>query len=567
MISDRITKGYERAGQRALLYGAGVPKSSMDRLFIGIASSYSDLVPGHVDMRSLERQIEKGIHTGGGQAFIFGVPALCDGITMGHEGMHYSLPSREIIADTVESVAKAHALDGLVLLTNCDKVTPGMLMGAMRLNLPTIVVTAGPMTDGRIGHKRLTIIKDTFEAVGAYRAGKIDGETLSCYEMEACPGAGSCQGLYTANTMACLCEAMGLSLVGQGTAFATSSKKKRLAFESGVRICDLVRDNLCIRDILTMDALENGIYVDMALGGSTNTTLHLPAIAHEGNMKLGYETFTEIGKDAPYLSHLQPSGNYTMEDLEYAGGVSGILHVLKDKLNDCITVNEKIEINHEGDIKQSHRNYATTMEVALRGTVLDDDVIRPLSNPVKETAGLKILYGNLAPNGSVIKSAGMSEGTTRFEGRARVFDGEQGAMDAILDGDIQAGDVIVIRYEGPRGGPGMREMLAPSAALIGMGMMADVALITDGRFSGGTRGNCVGHISPEAYDGGPIAFVHEGDTISIDTTTGELTLHVADSVIEERQSQWQRPDRHATKGALSKYKRLVGPSHLGAVCT
>lgn len=549
MNSDKIKEGYERTGHRALLHATGLTQKSMEQPFIGIASSFTDLVPGHCDMRSLERQIEKGIHTGGGQAFIFGIPALCDGITMGHMGMHYSLPSRELIADSIEAVAAAHALDGLVLLTNCDKITPGMLMGAMRLDIPTVVVTAGPMMTGRYRGEKLTLIKDAFEAVGAYRAGKISDEELAGCQMEACPGAGSCQGLYTANTMACLCEAMGISLAGCGTALANSAKKKRIAFESGERIVELVRQNVTIGKIITLKALENAIYVDMALGGSTNTVLHLPAIAFEGGLELPYDKFAEINKRAPYISPLQPSGNYTMEDLEYAGGVMAVMHTLQPLLQDNGTVSGK-----------------SILELAKMGYVSDREVIKPLESPIDSEGGIAILYGNLAPDGAVVKASALSENMRSFTGRARVFDSEEEAMKSILGNDILPGDFIVIRYEGPKGGPGMREMLSPSSALMGLGLSESVALMTDGRFSGGTRGNCIGHVSPEAFEGGAIAFIHEGDLIEYDINAKKLSLLVEESELEKRRASWRPMEPKVKKGYLSKYIKQVTSAKNGAVC-
>ncbi|MCX7920472.1 MAG: dihydroxy-acid dehydratase [Clostridia bacterium] len=549
MNSDKIKKGYEKTGHRALLHSTGLTKKSIEKPFIGIASSFTDLVPGHVDMRSLERQIEKGIHSGGGQSFIFGIPALCDGITMGHIGMHYSLPSRELIADSIESVAVAHALDGLVLLTNCDKITPGMLMGAMRLDIPTIVVTAGLMMTGRYRGEKLTLIKNAFEAVGTYRAGRITEEELSCFQMEACPGAGSCQGLYTANTMACLCEAMGISLAGSGTALANSAKKKRIAFESGERIVDLVRDEITIRKIINETALENAIYVDMALGGSTNTVLHLPAIAYEGGMQVSYDKFMEINSKAPYISPLQPSGDYTMEDLEYAGGIMAVMKAIKPLLKDNITVSG-------GGI----------LELAELGFVSDKEVIRPMDNPISPEGGIAIIYGNLAPEGAVVKVAAMSENMKKFTGKARVYNSEEEAMKAILGNEIVSGDFIVIRYEGPKGGPGMREMLSPSSALMGLGLRDTVALITDGRFSGGTRGNCIGHVSPEAYEGGPIALIQEGDLIEYDVDIKTLNLLVDEPELERRKKQWVAIEPKVKSGYLSKYIKLVSSAKEGAVC-
>lgn len=549
MNSDSIKQGYERSGSIALLHATGVARGALNRPFIGIASSFSDLVPGHIDMRNLERFIEKGIHSGGGQAFIFGVPAICDGITMGHAGMHYSLPSRELIADSIESVGKAHALDGMVLLTNCDKVTPGMLMGAMRLDIPVIVVTAGPMLNGWYKGEKLTLIKNTFEAVGQYKAGRISEKELGCFQMEACPGAGACQGLYTANTMACLCEAVGISLPGCGTSLAVSAKKRRIAFESGEKIVELVNENITIRKIIDKNALENAIFVDMALGGSTNTVLHLLAIAYEGKIDLTYDDFTAINLKASYISHIQPSGDYTMEDLEYAGGIPAVMKTIKPLLKNHNTVSGK-----------------SIFEIADEGNVSDADVIRPLNNPIKREGGIAILFGNLAPEGAVVKASAMSANMSSFTGTARVFDGEDDAMKAILSNKIKAGDFIVIRYEGPKGGPGMREMLSPSSALMGLGLGDCVALLTDGRFSGGTRGNCIGHVSPEAYVGGTIALIKENDRIEYNLKERTLNLLVDPEVLENRKKRWKPIEPKIKEGYLSKYIKLVSSCNQGAVC-
>jgi dihydroxy-acid dehydratase len=549
MNSDKIKRGFEKSGQCALLHATGLTRKAFDKPFIGIASSFSDLVPGHVDMRQLERFIEKGIHTGGGHAFVFGVPAICDGITMGHIGMHYSLPSRETIADAIESVTIAHALDGLVLLTNCDKITPGMLMGAMRLDIPTIVVTAGPMLTGRYRGEKLTLVKDAFEAVGSFRAGKITEEELIQFQMEACPGVGACQGLYTANTMACLCEAMGVSMPGCGTALAVSAKKKRIAYESGEQIVALVKNEVSIRQILTKAAFENAIYVDMALGGSTNTVLHLPAIAYEGGLEIDYDDFIKINANAAYISSIQPAGDYAMEDLEFAGGIPAVMNTVKPLLQDGLSVSGK-----------------TVLDLAEAGCVTDREVIKPLDNPISSQGGIAILFGTLAPDGAVVKASAMSPEMRQFKGAAKVFDCEEDAMQAILGHQIQAGDFIVIRYEGPKGGPGMREMLAPTSALVGLGLRDQVALLTDGRFSGGTRGNCIGHVAPEAYEGGPIALIENGDEIEYDVDAGRLDLLVDAGELSRRKAQWQCPGPKIKTGYLSKYIKLVSSSREGAVC-
>ena len=547
MRSDRIKRGVERAPNRALLYATGISKNSMKKPFIGVASAYTDIVPGHVDMRQLERFIERGVEAGGGTPFIFGVPAICDGIAMGHYGMRYSLPSRELIADEVESMAAAHALDGLVLLTNCDKITPGMIMAAGRLDIPVIVVTAGPMMSGHHGGRRLSLVRDTFEAVGQYQAGKISKQEVKDLEIEACPGCGSCQGLYTANTMACISEAMGLSLTGCGTALAVSSKKKRIAYESGVRIVELVKTGLTARRIITKNAIINAVMVDNAMGGSTNTTLHIPAIAHEAGIEIDFNIFDEISKTTPHITNIRPGGEYFMEDIDEAGGIPAVLHQLRDKVKRNPTVNGY-------NIKK----------IADNSVVYNEEVIRPVTRPYHKEGGIAVLKGNLAPLGAVVKQSAVVEKAMKITGSAKVFNLEEHAMKAILDGKIKSGDVVVIRYEGPKGGPGMREMLSPTAAIAGMGLSETVALITDGRFSGGTRGPCVGHISPEAADGGPLAYVMENDTITVDIHARSLHLHISDEVMEKRKAT-MKIKKTESRGWLKRYAKQVTSAAYGAV--
>ncbi|MFQ5647555.1 MAG: dihydroxy-acid dehydratase, partial [bacterium] len=485
MNSDRITEGPERSPHRALLMATGVDRKSLEKPFIGLASSFTDLVPGHSGMRDLERYTEKGVHSGGGYSFIFGVPAICDGIAMGHKGMHYSLASRELIADMIESVTIAHALDGLVLLTNCDKITPGMIMAAARLDIPAIVLTAGPMLSGNYNGCRRSLVRDTFEAVGRFEAGKIDEQELHALEEAACPGAGSCQGMYTANTMACATEAMGMSLPGCATALAVSAKKRRLAFQSGVKAVELVNKGITARQIITGSSLENAVTVDMALGGSTNSVLHLSAIAHEAGVDLELDTFDLVSRRTPHLANMRPGGETFMEDLDYAGGIPALQKNLQEKLADIPTVSG-----------------LTSYQIMEQAVTAPQQVIRPLETPFHQEGGVAVLRGNLAPDGAVVKQTAVVEEMKRFQGTARVFSSEESAMEAIVKGKISAGNVVVIRYEGPRGGPGMREMLSPTAALAGMDFSKSVALITDGRFYGGTRGPCVGHVSPEAREGG-----------------------------------------------------------------
>ncbi len=548
MRSDKIKKGLERAPHRSLLFATGLPREEMDKPFIGLISSFTDSVPGHIGFRDLERAIEKGVHSGGGYCFMSSVPGICDGIAMGHKGMHYSLPSRELIADIIESVVEATCFDGLVLLTNCDKFTPGMLMAAARLDIPAVVVTAGPMISGRYKTKRLSLVRDTFEAVGRCQAGEISEDEVSKLEMEACPGPGSCQGLYTANTMSCLTESMGMSLPGCATALAVSSKKRRIGYESGLKIVDLVNKGITTRQILTQAAFENAIRVDLCLGGSTNTVLHLPAIAHEAGIELELELFDKLGKESPQLTSIRPGGEDFMEDLEYAGGIPGVLNVLKDRLSDNISTSGK-------KIK----------EIAQNGEVFDNDVIRPLNNPYKKEGGIAILRGNLAPDGAVVKQSAVSENALNFTGTARVFNSEEEGMKAIMKKEIKSGDVVVIRYEGPKGGPGMREMLSPTAAIAGMNLSDSVALITDGRFSGGTRGPCVGHISPEAMAGGPIALIEEGDKISINIPERKIDLLISDGEIKKRREAWKAPEPKIKKGYLARYQKLVTSANTGAV--
>ncbi len=548
MRSDEVKRGIERVPHRALLYATGVPKKAWDMPFIGIVSSFTDLIPGHVGMRDLERWIEKGIHSAGGYAFIFSVPGICDGVAMGHSGMKYSLPSRELIADMIEVVVEAHKLDGLVMLTNCDKITPGMLMAAARINIPTVVVTAGPMLSGRIGRKRLSLVRDTFEAVGRFKAGAITEKELEMCEMEACPGQGSCQGLYTANTMACVTEAIGMSLPGCATAVAGLAKKRRIAFDSGYRVVELVRENVKPLDIMTKEAFENGIRIDMALGGSTNAVLHITAIAKEAGVDLSLETFDRISRETPHISNLRPGGDFMMEDLDAAGGIPAVMKRLKELMNNTNTVSGR-----------------TIYEIADEAEIYDDEVIRPLDNPYHKEGGIAVLFGNLAPEGAVIKQTAVSENMMSFKGVARVFDSEEAAMEAILGGKIKPGDVVVIRYEGPKGGPGMREMLAPTSAIVGMGLSDSVALITDGRFSGGTKGPCIGHVSPEAAAGGPIGLLKDGDIISIDIPNRRIEVELSQAELEKRKREWRPPEPKIKKGYLARYAKFVTSASTGAV--
>ncbi|MDP3143266.1 MAG: dihydroxy-acid dehydratase [Candidatus Omnitrophota bacterium] len=548
MRSDTIKKGMERFPHRALLFATGVTRSDLDKPFIGIASSFTDLIPGHIHMRVLERFIKDGIRRAGGVPFIFGVPGICDGIAMGHSGMRYSLASREIIADEIESITQAHCLDGLVLLTNCDKITPGMIMGAARINIPTIVVTAGPMKTGLYKGRRLSLVRDTFELVGKVKNKEISFKEACKIEECACPGAGSCQGLYTANTMACLTETMGLSLSGCATALALSKEREEIAYESGKKIVDLIKNDIKIRNILTLKAIENAIRMDMALGGSSNTVLHLTAIAHEAGIEMSLKVFDKIGKVTPNIVSLEPAGNYYMEDLDAAGGIPAMMKRLKSKLNDLKTINGK-----------------SIYQIADEAKILDQDVIRPLNNPYRKEGGIAVLFGNLAPKGAIVKQSAVQDAMMRFSGKAICFDSEEKAMQAIMDGKVKRGHVVVIRYEGPKGGPGMREMLSPTSAIVGMGLSDNVALITDGRFSGGTRGPCIGHISPEAAVGGAIALIKDGDTISIDIPGRKLELKISQNEMAKRKKSWRAPKPRITSGYLARYAKLVTSADKGAI--
>ena len=550
MKSDEIKKGVHRTPHRALLYGTGMSNKQIDKRFIGIASSFSDLVPGHAGMREIERQIEKGIHSGGGQSFVFGVPAICDGIAMGHSGMKYSLPSRDLIADCVESVAAAHQLDGLVLLTNCDKITPGMLMAALRLDIPCVVVTVGPMLEGKCQHQSLTMVRGTFEAIAKYTSGQIDKKIFEEMEMNSCPGAGACQGLYTANTMACLSEVMGMSLPGCACSSAVSAKTKRIAFDSGLIINDLVERDIRPSQIITRESVRNAIIVDLALGGSTNSILHLLAISNEAGIDISLDDFEELSFKIPQIIKLDPSSTMTMTDLENAGGIPAVLKTMFGK------VPEMTDTVGVSGLKISE---------IIKDVWCDNEVIRPLDNPITSNPGLAVLYGNLAKDGAVVKISGVDKDCLEFKGRARVFNSEEESMIAINTDKIVPGDVVVIRYEGPKGGPGMREMLAPTSSIVGKGLGKEVALITDGRFSGGTRGLCIGHIAPEAANDGLIGLVEEGDEIYINIEKRELTLLVSEEEIERRRKNFKPLEPKASKGYLKKYSQTVSPANKGAV--
>jgi len=549
MRSDLAKEGIERMPNRALLYATGVTPEQMRKPFIGVCSSFTDLIPGHIGMRALERKIEWGVCAGGGVPFLFSVPGICDGVAMGHSGMHWSLPSRELIADMIETIVQAHQLDGVVLLTNCDKITPGMLMAACRLDVPAIAVTAGPMLSGRHEGRRLDLVRDTFEAVGLCQAGKLSEEEALELEVEACPGQGSCQGLYTANTMACLTEAMGMSLPGTGTALAVTAKKARLAQQAGERIVELVRQGITTRRIVTKEAVRNAIRVDLALGGSTNTTLHIPAIAHAAEVDVGLDDFDALGREIPQLISLRPAGEFMMEDFEWAGGMPALLKALEPRLDkDCMTVSGK-----------------TLGELLATYPVAGPEVIHSLDDPVAAEGGIVVLKGSLSPEGAVVKQGSVKPEMMEFTGTARVFDSEDAAMTYLQEGKVVAGDVLVVRYEGPKGGPGMRESLALTAAVAGCGLGDQIAILTDGRFSGGTRNLSIGHVSPEAAVGGPIALVQDGDAIRVDVPARKLDLLVDEAELAERKKRWRRPAPKFTRGWLARYERLVASAAKGAV--
>ena len=539
MRSDQIKKGTEKAPHRALLKSLGLLDDDIAKPLIGIANSYTNIVPGHIHLRIIGEAVKEGILSAGGTPFEFNTIAVCDGIAMGHDGMRYSLPSREIIADSVEIMLQAHSLDGLVMISNCDKVTPGMLMAAARVNIPSIMVTGGPMAAGRHRGKKISY-SSMPEALGQVAAGKMSERELLEMESEACPGCGSCSGMFTANTMACLAETLGMSLPYCGTSLATSAFKLRLARATGKQIIKLIKDDLKPSQILTKEAFENAIAVDMALGGSTNTTLHLPAIAKEAGLTLPLSTFDVIGRKVPHLCSMIPSGSYALEDLDAAGGVPAVMNELKSLLN----------------LKLPTVSGKTVGENIKNAVVLDREIIHSLTNPVHNEGGIAILTGNLAPKGSVIKTAGVSPKMQKHTGPAKVYDSEKEALTAIRSNEIKPGDVVVIRYEGPRGGPGMPEMLFPTATIAGMGLSESVALITDGRFSGATRGGSIGHVAPEAFEGGPIAALKNGDIITIDIPNRTLKVELSDKELKARLAAWKPREPKIKKGILSRYNPM-----------
>jgi dihydroxy-acid dehydratase len=554
-ISDMIKKGAVRAPHRSLLRATGSIKDERDfeKPFIAVCNSFNQIIPGHAHLDVVGRKVREAIRAGGGVPFEFNVIGVDDGIAMGHGGMKYSLASRELIADSVETMLRAHCFDGMVCIPNCDKIVPGMMMAAARVNIPTIFVSGGPMKAGFLPSQKKAIdLNSVFEGVGQLSAGKITEKELLEIEQNACPSCGSCSGMFTANSMNCLCEALGLALPGNGSVLATDPKRDELFAAAGRQIIELVERNIRPRDILTREAFENAFALDMAMGGSTNTVLHTLAVAIEAGQPFDLKYLNEVAERVPHICKVAPSGTHHMEDVDRAGGISAILKTISEKPGtlhvNCITATGK-----------------TLGENIARATTLDPEVIRPLSRAYSERGGLAILFGNLAPSGAVIKAAGVAPSMMKFRGPAVIFESQEAALDGILNGKVKAGDVVVIRYEGPRGGPGMQEMLAPTSAIQGMGLGESVALITDGRFSGATRGGSIGHVSPEAAAGGPIAFVNPGDMINIDIPARSLRLEVSDDELTKRRLNWQPAAPKVTHGWLGRYAAMVTSADTGAV--
>lgn len=551
MRSDVIKKGVERTPNRSLLYALGYTDEELSRPLIGVVSSYNEIVPGHMNLDKITEAVKAGIRAAGGTPVMFPAIAVCDGIAMGHEGMKYSLVTRDLIADSTESMVMAHQFDGLVMVPNCDKNVPGLLMAAARLNIPTIFCSGGPMLAGHLQDGRRTCLSHMFEAVGAYHAGSLDEDGVDDYTKNACPTCGSCSGMYTANSMNCLTEAIGMSLRGNGTIPAVYSARIRLAKETGMKIMELVEKDIRPRDILTEKAFDNAETVDMALGCSTNTMLHLPAIAHEAGVTIDLDKSNSISAKTPNLCHLAPAGDTFMEDLDAAGGVYAVMKELT-----------KRNLLHTDLITAT----GSTVEENLKGVVnRNTEIIRPVENPYSENGGIAVLKGNLAVDGCVVKQSAVSPKMMEHEGPARVFDSEDEAIEAIYAKKINPGDVVVIRYEGPKGGPGMREMLNPTSAICGMGLGESVALITDGRFSGATRGASIGHVSPEAAAGGNIALVNEGDLIHIDIKECTIELKVSDEELERRRASWVCPEPRIKTGYLARYAKMVTSADKGAI--
>ncbi|WP_329736200.1 dihydroxy-acid dehydratase [Catenibacterium mitsuokai] len=551
MRSDNVKKGVERAPHRSLFNALGMTEEELERPLIGVVCSYNEIVPGHMNLDKISEAVKKGVYLAGGVPVEVPAIAVCDGIAMNHTGMKYSLVTRELIADSTECLATAHQFDGLVMIPNCDKNVPGLLMAAARLNIPTIFVSGGPMLAGKKLNGKKTCLSSLFEAVGQYNAGTLDAAHLEEFEEKACPTCGSCSGMYTANSMNCLTETLGMGLRGNGTIPAVYSARIRLAKHAGMKIMELVEKNIKPRDIMTPAAFKNAMTVDMALGCSTNSMLHLPAIAHEAGVELNLEIANEISKYTPNLCHLAPAGSTFMEDLDDAGGVYAVMNEL-----DSLGILDTTGITCTGK----------TIKENIAGCVnLDSEIIRPVDNPYMKTGGIAVLKGNIAPDSCVVKAAAVAPEMMTHTGPARVFDSEDDAIKAIRAGKIVKGDVVVIRYEGPKGGPGMREMLSPTSEIAGMGLDKDVALITDGRFSGATRGASIGHVSPEAAVGGPIALIEEGDMISIDIPNNKINVAVDDATLEARRAKWQPREPRITTGYLRRYAAQVTSANTGAV--
>lgn len=550
--SKEVTEGVARAPHRSLFYAMGYLPEDLEKPLVGIVNAHNEIIPGHFHLNEIVQAVKLGVSAGGGTPVEFPSIGICDGISMNHSGMKYPLASRELIADSIEVMTMAHKFDALVLVGNCDKVVPGMLMAAARLNVPAIYVSGGPMLTGKHKGKTIDLVHGAFEGVGAYAEGKITSEDLAQIENSSCPTCGSCSGLFTANSMNCLAEALGMALPGNGTIPAPYGSRKQLAKRAGMKIVELIKSNIKPRDILTLKAFKNAVALDMAIGGSSNTTLHLLAIANEAKVDLDLNEFDAISRKVPNITKLSPAGKHSIEDLNNAGGVSAVLKLLNDAgliEADTITVTGK-----------------TLAENICDAQVLDPTVIKPLNTPYYKEGGIAILKGNLAPDGAVIKQSAVEPEMLCHRGPARVFNSEEDAFAAIMDKQIKSGDVVIIRYEGPKGCPGMREMLSPTAAIIGMGLEKSVALLTDGRFSGGTRGPCIGHISPEAYEGGPIAVLEDGDIIEIDLPNRIIKVELSDEELKERLSKWVVPPIKAEEGTyLYRYSKLVSSASTGAV--
>jgi dihydroxy-acid dehydratase len=552
MRSDTVKKGYERAGQRSLLRAVGLSDADFNKPFIGVANSYVGIIPGHVHLQEVGRIVCEAIREAGGVPFEFNTIGVDDGIAMGHAGMRYSLPSRELIADAVETMALAHCFDGLVLIGNCDKIVPGMLMAAMRVNIPSIYVSGGPMAAGRTASGQVVDLISVFEGVGAFSAGRMDEATLLELEKAGCPTCGSCSGMFTANSMNCLAEALGMALPGNGTILAVDEKRKKLYRAAARQILKLVEMDLKPRDIVSRESVDNAFCLDMAMGGSTNTVLHALAIAEEAGVAYSLDRINQLSDRVPYLCKVSPAGHHHLEDVDRAGGISAILKRLAER----------------GDLLKLDRPTVTgkTLGENIRdAAVKDADVIRPLESPYRTTGGLAVLFGNLAPEGAVVKAGGVTPEMMRHQGPAVIFESQDDALAGILNGRVKAGDVVVIRYEGPRGGPGMQEMLSPTSAIMGRGLGDSVSLITDGRFSGGTRGACIGHVSPEAAAGGPIGLLRPGDRIRIDIEKRLLEVDLTEAELKARRAAWKAPEPRVKTGWLYRYARMVTSGSHGAV--